>query len=54
MTNKIKELIKNNTDFEVCGCCGGEGEVDYFCGHQSWESCRLCNGDGVTKKKSKK
>jgi len=49
MTNEIKELIESQTAYRICERCDGEGEIDAFCGHESWEYCEKCDGAGVIK-----
>lgn len=48
MTNKIQQLIKSS-GFILCPVCNGEGEVGYFCGHDSSAVCEMCNGDGIVR-----
>jgi len=48
MTKIIKSIIINS-GFLICPSCDGEGEVGYFCGHDTSTYCRMCNGDGVVK-----
>jgi len=47
MTKEIKELIEKKTKYTVCPSCDGEGEIDYFCGHESWTYCQKCEGTGL-------
>jgi hypothetical protein len=46
MNKTIKKLIEN-TGFMVCHSCEGEGEVGYFCGHDTTATCDVCVGKGV-------
>lgn len=49
MTDEIKQLIESNTEYRVCERCDGNGEIDVFCGHESWEHCGKCDGTGIIK-----
>lgn len=58
MTNAIKKIIESG-GLLVCPSCDGEGEIGYFCGHESTTTCYKCEGDGVVfstkrQKRSKK
>jgi hypothetical protein len=48
MTTTIKNLIKSS-GFLICPACEGEGEIGYFCGHESTTGCYMCAGHGVIK-----
>jgi len=48
MTNAIIKLIES-TGALICPTCDGEGEVGYFCGHDSTTTCYNCEGNGVVK-----
>lgn len=48
MTNSIKKIIKAK-GLLICPSCNGEGEVGYFCGHETTTNCYMCNGNGVIK-----
>jgi len=37
---------KFHLPIEICGDCGGEGEITTFCGHDVQEYCRACDGNG--------
>lgn len=52
MTNAIKQLIKSSGAL-VCPSCDGEGEVGYFCGHETTTTCYRCAGKGVIKSLNK-
>lgn len=47
MTKEIRELIEKETNYTVCSDCDGEGEIDYFCGHESSTYCHKCKGTGL-------
>ena len=46
MTKAIRTVIEKNK-LLVCPSCDGEGEVGYFCGHETTTECRWCGGKGV-------
>jgi DnaJ-class molecular chaperone len=46
MTTSIKNILLSR-GFLICPSCDGEGEVDYFCGHESSSTCYDCAGHGV-------
>jgi hypothetical protein len=46
MTSAIKNLIASS-GLLVCPSCNGEGEIGYFCGHESSTNCYLCDGNGI-------
>jgi len=46
MTNAIKKLILSK-GFLICPSCNGEGEIGYFCGHESTTNCYYCAGNGI-------
>jgi len=46
MTRFIKDFIKSQ-NLLVCPSCDGEGEVGYFCGHESTTNCYHCDGNGM-------
>jgi DnaJ-class molecular chaperone len=46
MNNAIRRIAEAS-GLLVCPSCNGEGEVDYFCGHESTETCHDCGGQGV-------
>lgn len=48
MTSEIKNYIKSQGHL-VCPSCDGEGEVGYFCGHESTTRCSDCMGRGILK-----
>lgn len=48
MTTAIKDLCKSQ-GFLICPSCDGEGEVGYFCGHESSSICYKCAGHGIIK-----
>jgi hypothetical protein len=48
MTPEIKKLIIANGAI-VCPECNGEGEIDYFCGHETTQYCHWCAGRGIVK-----
>ena len=52
MTKAIKELI-NSQGLMICPSCEGEGEIGYFCGHESTTSCYWCGGKGIIKSLNK-
>lgn len=37
----------------LCPECLGEGEVNYFCGHETTTTCHSCAGHGVVKSLNK-
>ena len=49
MTNEIKKLIEDKTEFRICERCDGAGEIDVFCGHESSDYCTKCDGAGIIK-----
>lgn len=52
MTNAIKKIIES-IGLMICPSCDGEGEVGYFCGHESIRGCRMCASKGVIKSTKK-
>jgi DnaJ-class molecular chaperone len=54
MTEEIRELIEKETQYTVCDTCDGVGEIDYFCGHESWTICQACEGTGLILSSNKK
>jgi hypothetical protein len=46
MTTSIKNLLLSQ-GFLICPSCDGEGEIGYFCGHESSSTCYDCAGHGV-------
>lgn len=48
MTTKIKQVIESS-GFAICPACGGEGDVGYFCGHETTETCHMCAGNGIVR-----
>lgn len=46
MTHTIKEIIKSQ-NLLLCPACDGEGEIGYFCGHDTTTKCYHCAGHGV-------
>jgi len=48
MTVEIKNLIASQ-GFLICPSCDGNGEISYFCGHESTTNCRWCGGNGIVK-----
>jgi hypothetical protein len=48
MTSEIETFIKSQ-GFLVCPSCDGEGEIGYFCGHESTTNCYDCGGKGIIK-----
>lgn len=52
MTSAVKNLITLN-GLLVCPSCSGEGEIGYFCGHDSTANCYLCDGNGIIRSLNK-
>jgi hypothetical protein len=52
MTDTIKSIIKAG-GLLICPACDGEGEVGYFCGHETTTLCYLCAGHGVIRSTKK-
>jgi DnaJ-class molecular chaperone len=48
MTATCKKIIES-AGFFICPFCKGEGEIGYFCGHESSTNCYMCGGKGVIK-----
>ncbi len=48
MTETCKKIIES-AGFLICPFCEGEGEIGYFCGHESSTNCSMCGGEGVVK-----
>lgn len=48
MTAAIREIIQS-AGFLLCPGCDGNGEVGYFCGHSTTETCYKCAGHGVVR-----
>jgi len=48
MTETIKRIIES-IELRICPSCHGEGEIGYFCGHESTTNCYMCDGKGVIK-----
>jgi len=46
MTSVIKDFIKSQ-NLLVCPVCDGEGEISYFCGHETTTNCYHCAGNGM-------
>ena len=53
MTDSIRKLIESN-GLLMCPSCDGEGEVGYFCGHETTENCYMCGGQGIIRSLKKK
>lgn len=47
--NKIIQKIVEESGMLICPACEGEGEVDYWCGHDSTTACIMCAGKGVVR-----
>jgi len=52
MRDSIKKIIES-TGLMVCPACEGEGELNYFCGHESTSDCYHCSGRGVIRSLNK-
>jgi len=52
MTSAIKKLILSK-GFLICPSCDGEGEIGYFCGHESTTNCYYCAGNGIIRSLNK-
>lgn len=52
MTAAIKKLILSK-GLLICPSCNGEGEVGYFCGHETTIDCWDCDGNGIIRSKKK-
>jgi hypothetical protein len=52
MTNAIKQVIANS-GLLICPTCNGEGEIGYFCGHETTSTCYDCQGNGIVKSLNK-
>jgi tRNA-binding EMAP/Myf-like protein len=46
MTSEIREFIKSQ-GMLICPSCEGEGEIGYFCGHETTSHCYDCQGRGI-------
>jgi hypothetical protein len=46
MTKEIKKFIESHGAL-ICPSCEGEGEVGYFCGHDTITKCSKCAGKGL-------
>jgi DnaJ-class molecular chaperone len=46
MTDTIRKAILSS-GFLICPSCDGEGEIGYFCGHESSSTCYFCAGHGM-------
>lgn len=46
MTPAIKKVIKQS-GLLICPSCDGDGEIGYFCGHETTRRCYMCEGNGV-------
>jgi hypothetical protein len=52
MTSTIKSIVES-AGFLICPHCEGNGEIGYFCGHESYTNCYMCAGEGVVKSLNK-
>jgi hypothetical protein len=52
MTLTIKSIVES-AGFLICPYCEGNGEIGYFCGHESSTNCYMCAGEGVVKSLNK-
>lgn len=52
MTETIKSIIKAR-GLLICPACDGEGELNYFCGHNINTLCYMCAGHGVIRSTKK-
>lgn len=52
MTDAIKSVIEK-AGLLICPFCEGEGEVGYFCGHETTTECRMCGGNGIIRSTKK-
>lgn len=52
MTSEIKDFIKSH-GMLICPSCDGEGEVGYFCGHETTSMCYDCGGKGIIRSLNK-
>jgi len=52
MTSTIKKLI-DSQGLLMCPMCDGEGEVGYFCGHETTTYCYHCGGKGIIRSLNK-
>lgn len=52
MTSAIKSLIEAGGVL-ICPACDGDGEVGYFCGHDTFTDCHHCDGHGVIRSLNK-
>ena len=52
MTDTIKSFIQSN-GLLICPSCDGEGEIGYFCGHESYSTCYHCAGHGIIRSLNK-
>ena len=48
MTPEIRRIVKN-AGYLICPSCDGEGEVGYFCGHETTTTCHWCGGKGAVR-----
>jgi hypothetical protein len=52
MTDAIGNILKEN-GLLICPSCRGEGEIGYFCGHETTTMCYMCAGNGVIRSTKK-
>jgi len=48
MTDTIKQIVES-AGYLICPTCEGEGEVGYFCGHETTVTCKDCDGHGAVR-----
>lgn len=47
--NQYAQKIIEKLGLIICPDCGGEGEYEYFCGHETTTTCSKCEGKGIVK-----
>ena len=52
MTETIKKLILSQ-GLLICPICKGDGEVGYFCGHETTVDCYHCDSRGIIRSLNK-
>jgi len=52
VTKAIENVIKKS-GLLICPACKGDGEIGYFCGHETTTDCIMCASNGIIKSKKK-
>lgn len=52
MTRTIRNIVEA-LGLQICPTCDGEGEIGYFCGHETTTNCYMCDSAGVIRSQTK-